>query len=282
MPKDTKGGWRTLVASAIAGCADCCVTMPLDTMGTQLQVQGYSGPVACARAIYNATGVSGMYKGFWAFMLQMSAKSSIRFCGFEFFTNCIDSAGIDRHKNSGLWTLVCGLGAGCVESTILTAPTDRVKVLNQVISSEKGGIPVTTAQLVREKGILTLYQGGLATMLRQSTNVAVRFLFFEKIKEAMCNSLGCTTRDAPPWVSFLSGGIGGGVSVCLNNPIDVAKSHLQAGRATTIRGALQNVVKTQGWMGLTGGLSARVPRLFMSQAIQFTIVDVIRRELDRF
>ena len=46
-----KGGWRTLVAGGIAGAFDCCITMPLDTMGTQIQLQGYKGPVECAKAI---------------------------------------------------------------------------------------------------------------------------------------------------------------------------------------------------------------------------------------
>jgi hypothetical protein len=35
----SKGGWRTLAAGGAAGAIDCCFTMPMDTMSTQMQLQ---------------------------------------------------------------------------------------------------------------------------------------------------------------------------------------------------------------------------------------------------
>ena len=128
--------------------------------------------------------------------------------------------------------MFCGLGAGAIEAMSLTAPTDRVKVLGQAMSAEAGK-PITARQLIAEKGVGTLYQGALATTLRQGSSVAVRFFCFGKIKSGMSNALGYKDiQDAPGWVSFLAGGTGGAVSVCLNNPIDVAKSKIQAGLYT--------------------------------------------------
>ena len=133
---------------------------------------------------------------------------------------------------SGFWALVCGLGAGAVEALSLTAPTDRVKVLGQAMSAEAGK-PITARELIAQKGFGTLYQGALATTMRQGSSVAVRFFCFGKIKEGMSKSLGYEdSKNAPGWVSFLAGGTGGAVSVCLNNPIDVAKSKIQAGLYT--------------------------------------------------
>ena len=104
---------------------------------------------------------------------------------------------------------------------------------------------------------------------------------------------------------FLAGGVAGALSVCLNNPIDVVKTRMQGSntgtpatitttpqsqpRTTTahpntmitIAGTstmLSTVVETwrsDGIMAFTSGLSARVPRLFISQAIQFSLVDAI-------
>jgi hypothetical protein len=42
------------------------------------------------------------------------------------------------------------------------------------------------------------------------------------------------------------------------------------------------VVKERGLAGLTAGLTARVPRLFLSQAIQFSLVDVFRQYLQKY
>jgi hypothetical protein len=57
--------------------------MPADTMSTQMQLKGYKDPIVCTRAILAANGVKGLYAGFVPFLLQSSAKSSIRFFAFE-------------------------------------------------------------------------------------------------------------------------------------------------------------------------------------------------------
>jgi solute carrier family 25 citrate transporter 1 len=280
--KELKGGWRTFVAGGAAGAIDCCITMPLDTLGTQIQLQGYKTPMEATRAIVQASGVKGLYAGFWPFLIQSSAKSSIRFFAFEALSKTADNFGADRKKNPGFWSLACGLGAGSLEALGLTAPTDRVKVLNQALSAEKGGVPVTTAQLIKERGVMTLYVGGLSTTLRQSTSVAVRFFCFGKIKNGMCDTFGYDVNAAPAWLSFMAGGIGGAVSVGLNNPIDIAKSKIQAGHSNSIVGAIAETAKKDGLFGLTAGLSARMPRLFLSQAIQFSLVDVFNQILNQF
>jgi hypothetical protein len=95
-----KGGWRTLAAGGMAGAIDCCFTMPMDTMSTQMQLQGYRSPVACTRAILLAKGVPGLYAGFWPFMVQSAAKSSVRFFSFELLSQAVDRSGVDRSRVS--------------------------------------------------------------------------------------------------------------------------------------------------------------------------------------
>ena len=180
---------KTIIAGGIAGAIDCCVTMPLDTMGTQIQLQGYSGPVQCARAIVKANGVKGLYAGFVPFLMQSSAKSSIRFFSFELLSDLIGSAGFNQKHPAA--ALACGMGAGTLESLCLTAPTDRLKVLKQAMSAQSGGVPPTASQLIKERGLMTLYVGGLSTTLRQSSSVAVRFTCFGSIKRATCTAFGC-------------------------------------------------------------------------------------------
>jgi len=231
----------------------------------------------CTRAIVDANGVRGLYAGFVPFLGQMIAKSSVRFLAFEVITDAIDLSGVDREKNKSAWALVAGLGAGTIESLALTAPTDRIKVLRQSLSAQSGGAPAPSAlELIRQRGVSTLYVGGLSTTLRQSSSVAVRFACFGKVKEAFCNAFGYQEKQAPTWVSFLAGGTGGAISVCLNNPIDVVKSRIQAGYEGGIVKCLKDTYKNRGLVGFTAGLSARVPRLFLSQAIQFSLVDYFK------
>lgn len=77
----------------------------------------------------------------------------------------------------------------------------------------------------------------------------------------------------------MAGGAGGALSVCLNNPIDVVKSKIQAGYKGGIASCVSDIIKERGMMAFGAGLQARVPRLFVSQAIQFSIVDVIKAQL---
>ena len=143
-------------------------------------------------------------------------------------------------------------------------------------------MPISAVELVRQQGFGGLYTGALATALRQSSSVAVRFFCFGSIKAQACDALGHDEKHAPAWVSFIAGGTGGAVSVCLNNPIDVAKSKIQAGVSPGIVSAIRETVRERGLIGLTSGLSVRVPRLFLSQAIQFTLVDQFKRMLQTF
>ena len=64
------------------------------------------------------------------------------------------------------------------------------------------------------------------------------------------------------------------------DPIDVAKSKIQAGVHTSIITAIRSTVATDGIIGLPAWLSASTPRLFLSLALQFSIVDRIKQVLN--
>ena len=51
------------------------------------------------------------------------------------------------------------------------------------------------------------------------------------------------------------------------------------GALEEIERVVRETVRERGLIGLTSGLSVRVPRLFLSQAIQFTLVDQFKRLL---
>ena len=75
------------------------------------------------------------------------------------------------------------------------------------------------------------------------------------------------------------------MSVVVNNPIDVIKSKIQScstsGTRHSMLGVMRQVYADNGIRGFYAGLSARIPRLFLSQAIQFTVVDQILRNVKR-
>ena len=83
-----------------------------------------------------------------------------------------------------------------------------------------------TKELLRTKGIVGLYKGTGATMLRDVSFSVVYFPLFANL-----NALG--PRKAPGsneavfWWSFISGCMSGSISAAIVNPADVVKTRLQ-------------------------------------------------------
>lgn len=204
---------RSFAAGAVAGAIDTVITMPLDTIKTQMQIQSHPSVAACARTIVRHDGMLGLYYGFPPFLLQASGKAAVRFCMFDVLIKLVDSSGADRSRNPALWSGACGLGAGLSEALFWTAPTERLKVLRQARAGlGKTCLPPSAMSIVRERGVRDLYVGAGATAARQASSVAMRFCFLEEAKTVICHRMGYDKAGAPAWVTFVSGGIGGFIS----------------------------------------------------------------------
>jgi hypothetical protein len=82
--------------------------------------------------------------------------------------------------------------------------------------------------ILKESGVRGLYQGLAATILKQSSNQGLRFMFFNKYKDII-------TEDGKvpmtPLKSLVGGMMAGCFSTMGNNPFDVVKTQMQ-GRNT--------------------------------------------------
>lgn len=265
----------------MAGAIDTCITMPLDTIKTQMQLSKGMGAsmIGCAQTIIKHDGIGGLYKGFAPFVVQASGKAAVRFMCYDSLCQVIDSTGIDRTQNAAFWSLTCGTGAGMVEALAWTCPSERLKVLQQSTAGTGGKVP-SYGEVIKVQGIRGLYVGAIPTAGRQATSVAVRFTMVDQVKSFFITTAGVDkSKPIPTYVTFMAGGMGGALSVVLNNPIDVVKSKIQAGYKGGMVSCIGDIIKERGVMAFGAGLQARVPRLFLSQAIQFSIVDVIKEQL---
>jgi solute carrier family 25 citrate transporter 1 len=258
--------------------------MPLDTIKTQMQCNGaLRTPLQTASTILRTTGPASFYAGVQPFMAQCAGKAAIRFYTFEYFRRLLgaDGVGAEEHIGRTGVAMLGGLGAGLTEAVLWTAPMERLKVLRQTEAAAgnakgSGGLFASAAAIARAQGVAGLYRGCVATCLRQGSSHMTRFAVYTPIREKLLDASGATDPDAPPaWVSMIAGGLAGSFSVVLNNPVDVIKSRIQA-VGSTERGCLscaRNVLRKEGMGAFAKGLSARVPRLFFSQAITFTVYE---------
>jgi len=237
LPKVINGG--------IAGIIGVSCVFPLDLVKTRLQNQKvgpdgakmYKSMLDCFKQTYKAEGYFGMYRGSAVNILLITPEKAIKLAANDYFrhklTKADGSLPITREMAAGGCAGMCQI--------IITTPMELLKIQLQdagrVAAQMKAAGQSTehlpkisalsvTRQLVAEKGILGLYKGTQATMLRDVSFSMVYFPLFANL-----NKLGPKkspdSQEAVFWWSFIAGMGAGSVSALVVNPFDVVKTRLQ-------------------------------------------------------
>src|SRR3989338_4819596 len=94
----------------------------------------------------------------------------------------------EKAKGSLVEYLVCGGLAGGVART-LVAPIERVKIIFQINTSGTiGNYRSLVPSLIRQQGVLSLWRGNSAALLRVVPYMAVQFLAYEKARQLFSRS----------------------------------------------------------------------------------------------
>ena len=137
-----------------------------------------------------------------------------------------------------------------------------------------------TKRIVAESGIAGLYKGVIPTILKQSSNQGLRFMFMGRYREIITNN--GETKITP--IMSLLGGMGAGCFSSLgNNPFDVVKTKMQGLEAATkYTGNIDCALKIFQHEGIGGFYSGLLPRLYRvvpGQGIIFMSYDMIQPAL---
>ncbi len=294
---------KALLAGGLAGAFEACVTMPFEVTKNRIQLrQGPPTVLASMADTVRCAGPTGLFYGLQSQLLQVSGKAAIRFAAY------------DRFRFLGFSAFTAGTLAGVTEAVVWVAPTERLKVLRQ---SELGGAAGTGSgaslfrafrAVVHTQGIGGLWIGAVPTAARNAVANGVRFFLFERIRSLLPDTIGGT----PAAAAAMAGGMTGVFSVVLTNPLDIIKTKLQAaplppspaaassappppsgglvGRVTRLgrvgaaemsasAAVLRSMVRDEGAMALTRGMSARLVKISVGQALIFGAYDAIRRRV---
>ncbi|OCT51765.1 Tricarboxylate transport protein [Cladophialophora carrionii] len=196
-------------------------------------------------------------------------KAGVRFLSFDAIKNHFrDECG----RVSGVGGVLAGLGAGLAESTFAVTPSERIKTAliddakNQRVL--RNGLHAVQV-IVRDKGPLGLYQGYLATTLKQTATSAVRMGSYNALREWRKK----TTVPQNAATTFATGAVAGVITVYATQPFDTVKSRTQALAGQGPGEALRSVLRDSGVRGLWSGSTMRLGRLLLSGGIVFTVYE---------
>ena len=256
-----------LLGGLLGGISEILTTYPLDTIKTHLQIHPskYNGIFDCGNKLIYNYGVKSLYKGMNASLAQVGGKAAIRFTIYDFINNYLkDNTGYVSNSKK----LVSGLLAGTIESIIWTAPTERIKILQQKNSNYK----LTIYKIINNYGFKTLYIGTIPTIIKQSTSVGCRFWLYNVLKDKFIDSNNKISSIKTLGIGFLAGSF----STILNHPFDVIKSNIQSkqnNNNTNMFKCAKNIVNNHGISSLFNGLNARFIRTGIAQGVTFFVYE---------
>jgi len=187
----------------------------------------------------------------------------------------------EQKKGSPLWMLdtgtrmmIAGGGAGAITKTAV-APFERIKILCQV--GESRGLVETFTAVVKSEGVLGLWRGNFANVVRIIPNKGVLFMCSDAYK-GLLRSPGEKTLS--PWKSVVSGSLSGATAVLATYPLDLVRGRV-AGKLgeSKYRGILSTIrltLKHEGFFALYRGVGPTLAGSFPYEGIKFGVYDTLK------
>lgn len=277
-----KSFWKGTLSGGITGGIEACITYPTEYIKTMQQLYpqwSKQGAKAAVKETVSNHGIRGLYRGLSVLLVFSIPKTGIRFGSKEFYDKNVFTT------PSKTATFLSGALAGTTEALLVVTPMETLKV--KLIHDRFQPVPKYSSlfngisTIYASQGFKGIYMGPLPTVLRQSSNQAIRFTVYGEVK-AKLDEIG------PNWPltlkTALSGAIAGAASVLGNNPIDVVKTNMQGLEAHKYKSSLDcfvSIYKNEGLGGYYKGAGARLSRVVLDVAITFTLVEHIRNLLNK-
>lgn len=178
-----------------------------------------------------------------------------------------------------LWTsFVAGAIAGALAKTTI-APLDRTKINFQIskqLYSARAAIEFLI-NTVKKEGLLSLWRGNSATMVRIVPYSAVQFTAHEQWKRV----LNVQGREATK-KNFLAGALAGVTSQGVTYPLDLMRARMAVTQRTeykTLRQVCQRIYVEEGFLAYYRGFTATLLGVIPYAGCSFFTYDILRSYL---
>ncbi|KAF2709636.1 mitochondrial carrier [Pleomassaria siparia CBS 279.74] len=257
---------------SLAGAFGAFMVYPIDLVKTRMQNQrGIAGQVLyknsldCAKRVIKNEGFRGLYSGVLPQLVGVAPEKAIKLTVNDLVRGKFTDKSTGHIKLG--WELIAGGSAGACQ-VVFTNPLEIVKIRLQVqgeVAKNVEGTPRRSAMwIVRNLGLVGLYKGASACLLRDVPFSAIYFPTYSHLKrdyfgESPQKSLGVLQM-------LTAGAIAGMPAAYLTTPCDVIKTRLQVearkGEATYtgLRHAAKTIWAEEGFKAFFKGGPARIMR----------------------
>ncbi|XP_022103061.1 mitochondrial ornithine transporter 1-like isoform X2 [Acanthaster planci] len=230
-------------AGALGGVACVLVGQPFDTVKVKLQTYPnlYPSAMRCCGQIFKKEGIPGLFRGTLPAMAANVGETSVLFLCYGLCQKFVCRlSGTDNIENlSVIQNASSGFVAGFFSSLVL-CPTELVKCRLQAMTevmatsqkqTQRIGPWQITKNILRNEGILGLFQGLTSTWVREMPGYFFFFFFYE-ISRAVLTPAGTSKDDLSPLRQMVCGGMAGAGLWTAIYPVDLVKSRIQVRSVT--------------------------------------------------
>ncbi|KAI5837638.1 mitochondrial carrier domain-containing protein [Morchella snyderi] len=263
---------QNFALGSLAGAFGATIVYPIDLVKTRMQNQRskvvgelmYKNSLDCAKKVIRNEGFLGLYSGLGPQLIGVAPEKAIKLT----VNDLVRAKAKDKNGEITLpWELLAGGSAGACQ-VVFTNPLEIVKIRLQVqgeVAKNVEGVPRRSALwIVKNLGLIGLYKGASACLLRDVPFSAIYFPTYNHLKtdffgESPTKKLGILQLLA-------AGAIAGMPAAYFTTPCDVIKTRLQVEARqgqTHYRGLIHcatTVWKEEGFKAFFKGGPARILR----------------------
>nr|QKK35448.1 mitochondrial Agc1 [Starmerella bombicola] len=277
---------------SVAGALGATVVYPIDLVKTRMQNQRktapgtqllYANSIDCFKKVIKKEGFRGLYSGLGPQLVGVAPEKAIKLTVNDLVRGILaDSDG----NISGLAEVIAGGSAGACQ-VVFTNPLEIVKIRLQVqgelAANAVGHVKQSAVHIVRQLGLVGLYKGASACLLRDVPFSAIYFPSYAHLKKDLFKEGPSKRLNA--WELLTAGAIAGIPAAYLTTPCDVIKTRLQveARKGETsysgLRHAATTIWKEEGFAAFFKGGPARIFRSSPQFGCTLAAYEVLKRLL---
>lgn len=267
-----KSGYN-FVQGGIAGAIGATIVYPIDLVKTRMQNQRstvvgqlmYTNSIDCAKKILRNEGLRGFYRGLIPQLVGVAPEKAIKLTVNDLVRGKATDPDTGRIKLAAE-LIAGGTAGGC--QVVFTNPLEIVKIRLQVqgeAAKVEGAVPKGAVHIIRQLGIVGLYRGASACLLRDIPFSAIYFPAYAHLKKDVFQE-GYNGKRLSFLETLGAAAIAGMPAAYLTTPADVVKTRLQveAKKGQThykgLTDAFVKIYKEEGFKALFKGGPARVLR----------------------